>query len=138
MISCSNSLHALPHRSKGRSRAERSTSVVALTVSVSELRTPLKASSSSLRSRNCLGWNLKLWTVWYSVILAWKAKPANVSNPEAKLIGSAIASIASMPGRIVKVVEDNDERQRHRAGLAFITFDGELHVGASLSTPIGQ
>jgi len=54
-ISCSKSLQALPHRSKGRSRAERSTSVVALTVSVSDPRTPLKASSSSLRSRTRLG-----------------------------------------------------------------------------------
>src|ERR1700712_1989307 len=44
-ISCSKSLQALPHRSKGRSRAERATSsVVALAVSVSEPRTPPKAS----------------------------------------------------------------------------------------------
>jgi len=47
---------------------------------------------------------LKLWTVWYNVILDWKAKLANASNPEAIPIGSAIASIVSMPGRIVRVV----------------------------------
>jgi hypothetical protein len=54
-ITCSNSLQALPHRSKGRLRAERFMSVVAPTISMSERRTALKASSSSLRSRTDLG-----------------------------------------------------------------------------------
>lgn len=55
IISCSNSWQAFPHRRRGRSRAERSMSVVAPTVSASEPRTPLKASSSSSRSRTRLG-----------------------------------------------------------------------------------
>lgn len=55
-ITCWNSLQVLPHRSKGRSSAERSILVVALTMSMSGPRTSFKARSSSIRSRTRFGW----------------------------------------------------------------------------------
>lgn len=61
--SCLNSLQALPHRLRGRSSDERSSSVVALIVSVSCAKTPHRASSSSSRSRTSLGCDRKLWII---------------------------------------------------------------------------
>lgn len=83
-ISFSKSLQALPHRNSGMLSAEKSTSVMFLTGSLSEAKTPPKAPSSSKRSCTRCWCDWKLRTVSYSVILDWKAKVTSVKSPEAK------------------------------------------------------
>jgi hypothetical protein len=92
IISCPNSLQALPHLNRGRLSAERSVSVVPRILSTSGPRTPLKASSSTIRSRTRVGCERKLLTMSYRLMLDWKANVARVSSPEARLMGSAMLS----------------------------------------------